>query len=137
MRLKKLFFFLFGSMSAVYSPDHKFSPLLTLSMHNSTQLEKTTKRHNSRSSPLSILTLFVNINTFEKSQRDVTYSQLFKEMNLSFAVSILSTHGSFVDHFLGYNVRNGMNPSIPMILRSSSSESEAPSSSSLSSFLSF
>lgn len=54
-----------------------------------------------------------------------------KEKNLSFVAGSF-----FVDRFSGYNVRNGMNPSIPMILRSSSSESESSSSSPPSSFLS-
>jgi len=113
-----------------YSLGPEFS-LLTLSMYKQKYTtRKMTKRHISRLSSLSTLMLYVHINTFGKSPRDVTYSQLFKKKNLSFAAQVLGTHGSFVDRFSGYNVRNGMNPSIPMILRSSESES------SLSSFLS-
>jgi len=129
IEIKKAFF-LFSSMSTTYSLGPEFS-LLTLSMYKQKYTtRKTTKRHVSRSSSLFTLMLYVHINTFGKSPRDVTYSQLFKKKNLSFAAQVLGTHGSFVDRFFGYNVRNGMNPSIPMILRSSESES------SLSSFLS-
>lgn len=116
-------------MSTTYSLGPESSLLLTL--YISTEIYNSKKRISELSS-LSTLTLLVHVNTFGKSPRDVMiYSQLFKEKNLSFAAQVLDTHGSFVDRFPGYNVRNGMNPSIPMILRSSSSELESSSSPSL------
>lgn len=124
-------------MSTTYSLGPE-SSLLLLTLYLSTEVYNSKKRQSgiSELSSLSILTLLVHVNTFGKSPRDVIYSQLFKEKNLSFAAQVLSTHGSFIDRFPGYNVRNGMNPSIPMILRSSSSELESSSSSSPSLFLS-
>lgn len=117
-------------MSTTYSLGPE-SSLLLLKLYIS-EVYNSKKRQNgiSELSSLSTLTLLVHVNTFGKSPRDVIYSQLFKEKNLSFAAQVSSTHGSFIDRFHGYNVRNGMNPSIPMILRSSSSELESSSSSS-------
>jgi len=73
---------------------------------------------------LCCLIIFVDINTFGKSPRDSISSLVIQGICL-FAIQVLGlSRGSFVDRFSSYNVRNGMDPSIPMILRSSSSESE-------------